>query len=231
MNRDFKGVWIPKEIWLDESLSALDKIIFAEIDSLDNEDHCWASNAHLAKFCQCSESKVSKSIKTLTDRGYIRVVAFDGRKRVLQSCLAFSTRQTSKIYEADQEKMPVSNTGSNTPRKERKKEAAKGSYNETIKAYTENEDLRNALVEFVKMRKLMKSPLTDRALALLLSKLDKMEATDARKTEVVNQSIERGWKGFFPLKDGGKTEAKKEAADAYLEANKDNGWGDWDWNS
>lgn len=227
MNRDFKGVWIPKEIWLDETLSALDKIIFAEIDSLDNENHCWASNAHLAKFCQCSESKVSKSIKTLTDKGYIQVVSFDGRKRVLQSCLAFQTRQPSKNYEAASEKVPESNTGSNTSRKERKKEAKPGSYDETINAYTENEDLKGALVEFVKMRKMMKSPLTDRALSLLLSKLDKLATTDAGKTEVVNQSIERGWKGFFAVKTDGKT----EAADAYLEANKDNGWGDWDWNN
>jgi hypothetical protein len=35
MERDFKGVWIPKEIWLDERLNALEKIILTEIDSLD----------------------------------------------------------------------------------------------------------------------------------------------------------------------------------------------------
>lgn len=28
-----------------------------------------------------------------------------------------------------------------------------------------------------------------------------------------------------------KPKAKTQAADAYLEANKDNGWGDWDWNN
>ena len=27
--RDFKGIWIPKEIWLDDDLNATDKIIFA----------------------------------------------------------------------------------------------------------------------------------------------------------------------------------------------------------
>ena len=26
MERDFKGVWIPKEVWLDERLGILDKI-------------------------------------------------------------------------------------------------------------------------------------------------------------------------------------------------------------
>ena len=36
--RDFKGIFIPKEIWLDDDLSAIDKIILAEIYSLDVED-------------------------------------------------------------------------------------------------------------------------------------------------------------------------------------------------
>ena len=36
-NRDFKGVWIPKDIWLNENLTMLEKVILIEIDSLDNE--------------------------------------------------------------------------------------------------------------------------------------------------------------------------------------------------
>ena len=52
-NRDFKGVWIPKEVWLDTRLNALDKVILMEIDSLDQgEKGCYASNEHLAEFCQ-----------------------------------------------------------------------------------------------------------------------------------------------------------------------------------
>lgn len=118
MNRDFKGVWIPKAIWLDERLSMLDKGILTEIDSLDcGEEGCWASNAHLADFCQCSESKVSKSISHLIQLGYVRVESFDGRVRKLQSCIAKNARQTSRKCEADQQKMPVSNTRSNTKSK------------------------------------------------------------------------------------------------------------------
>lgn len=30
MERDFKGVWIPKEIWLDETLSTKEKLEWAE---------------------------------------------------------------------------------------------------------------------------------------------------------------------------------------------------------
>ena len=85
-NRDFKGVWIPKEIWLDENLTVIEKVILVEIDSLDNEDHCVASNDYLAEFCQCSEGKVSAAVKKLVELGYIEVVSFDGRHRRLKSC-------------------------------------------------------------------------------------------------------------------------------------------------
>ena len=38
--RSFQGVWIPKEIYLDDRLGALDKILLAEIASLDTGDGC-----------------------------------------------------------------------------------------------------------------------------------------------------------------------------------------------
>lgn len=113
-NRDFKGIWIPKEIWLDERLNALDKIILLEIDSLDNEEtHCFASNDYLAEFCQCSVRKVSESISTLIKLNYLQVVSFDGRTRILQSKLEKNAKQTSKICKADTQKMPHNNINNN----------------------------------------------------------------------------------------------------------------------
>jgi len=88
LERDFKGVWIPADVWLDTRLNALDKIILAEIDSLDTRGRgCCASNKYIADFCQCSESKVSHSITKLIEAGYIFQRAFDGRQRVLKSRL------------------------------------------------------------------------------------------------------------------------------------------------
>lgn len=100
--RQFKGIWIPKEIWLDDNLSALDKVILAEIDSLDDENNgCYASNQYIADFCKCSESKVSKTISTLKKQGYIYVQNFDGRKRYIKSnikyCKADEQKMTSGI--------------------------------------------------------------------------------------------------------------------------------------
>ena len=120
--RDFKGVWIPKVIWLDTRLSALDKVILTEIDSLDQgERGCYASNKHIADFCQCSEAKVTKSVSQLIKYGYLYVQKFDGRQRELRSRLSIFTTLPSKNYEAESQKIRQSNTGNNPPTNTNKK--------------------------------------------------------------------------------------------------------------
>lgn len=115
MERDFKGVWIPRTVWLDERLNALDKIILTEIDSLDiGERGCYASNKYIADFCQCSETKVSTAISKLIEYGYLYVQKFDGRQRELKSRLSNFERQNLKKCKADFEILKESNTFNNT---------------------------------------------------------------------------------------------------------------------
>lgn len=112
--RDFKGVWIPKEVWLDERLSALEKIILTEIDSLDNgEKGCWASNSYLADFCQCSEATITRAITKLKDLGYLTFAAFDGRTRLLQSRLRKKTTEPPQNDEAAPAKVHTNNINNN----------------------------------------------------------------------------------------------------------------------
>lgn len=205
-NRDFKGVWIPKAVWLDRRLSALDKIILTEIDSLDQGDSgCFASNKYIAEFCQCSETKVSTAVSKLVKLGYLYVQSFDGRQRILKSSLSKFERQGFNFCKADPQNLKESNiynnTSTNTTRKKESKKAAAGSYDSIIAAYTSNEDLKQTLLEFIKMRQLIKKPLTDRALNLILSKLDTLATTDRAKVDILNQSIVHNWQGVFPLKD------------------------------
>lgn len=208
-SRDFKGVWIPKKVWLDTRLNALEKIILTEIDSLDNgEKGCYASNEHLAEFCQCSKTKVSTAIRKLIDCGYIYVQNFDGRKRELKSRLSNFERQNIKNFKADIQNLKESNTDNNTvnntnntlSKKERKSKSK--SYDEQISEYTQNEDLQNALKAFLQMRSFIKKPITEYALKLMLKKLDEIGNTDDTKIAILNQSITNNWQGIFPLKDG-----------------------------
>lgn len=98
--RDFKGIWIPKNVWLDKRITATEKMILMEIDSLDCEEHgCYASNEYLADMCGCSVSMVSKAISHLISLDYVCLASFDGRLRILRSRLVNFTMQTSRFYE------------------------------------------------------------------------------------------------------------------------------------
>jgi len=88
MNRDFKGIWIPKEIYLNKQLSLVEKILLVEIDSLDMSDAgCFASNAYFAEFIGVSAATISIGVSKLKNLGYIFQESFDGRKRILKSNL------------------------------------------------------------------------------------------------------------------------------------------------
>jgi len=54
---------------------------------------------------------------------------------------------------------------------------------------------------FKQMRAKQRSPMTDRAETLLIAKLDKMRADNQEPNAVLDQSIESGWKGVYPLKE------------------------------
>jgi hypothetical protein len=76
----------------------------------------------------------------------------------------------------------------------------KNDKNERIKEYTSNPLLIESLNDFIEMRKKSKSPLTDKALTLILNKLDKSAKNDQEKIDILNQSVMNSWKGVFAIK-------------------------------
>lgn len=74
-------------------------------------------------------------------------------------------------------------------------------FDSIIQKSTESTELRDAIIEFVKFRKLIKKPMTNKALELIIAKLNKLGASDRERVAILNQSIERGWTGVFSLKD------------------------------
>ena len=99
MDRDFKGIWIPKEVYLNKELNWTDKILLVEIHSLDNKDGCFASNEYFSEFLDVSTTTISKSISKLISFGYMYIESFDGRKRVLKTKidLNFTSKQNDNL--------------------------------------------------------------------------------------------------------------------------------------
>lgn len=68
-------------------------------------------------------------------------------------------------------------------------------------SYSENSDLRQALRDYSQMRNKIKAPLTERAVTLLLNKLDALASTDDLKIKLLEQAIMSNWKSVYPLKE------------------------------
>jgi len=115
--RNFLGVWLPREIYLDKNLSWTEKILYVEIQSLDNENGCFASNEYFAEFLDVSTTTISIAISKLRKLNYVECVSFDGRKRVLKS--AFKKTEKLVLGKAKgrlKENLKHNNTNNNTPK-------------------------------------------------------------------------------------------------------------------
>ena len=203
-NRDFKGVWIPREVWLDKRLNALDKIILIEIDSLDSPERgCWASNKYIAEFCQCSESKVTRSITKLKKYGYLYVRAFDGRTRELRSCLSKNAIPPRQIAEAQSANCRQSNIDNNIDNN--KKERKSNSFDKILADYTSNEKTLDLLREWLKVRKAKRAAMTDRAIEMNIAKLDRLaEESGMSVDDYLSEVICRGWAAFYKIENYSK---------------------------
>lgn len=84
MSENFKGVFIPADIFLIKDLSLVEKILIVTILGLDNGSGCFASNEYLSKFVQITPTSCSGIISNLKKSGLLfEPKKFDGRKRYL----------------------------------------------------------------------------------------------------------------------------------------------------
>lgn len=84
---------------------------------------------------------------------------------------------------------------------EEREEDKKKKKKKEIIAFSDDAELNQAILAFMDFRKSIKKPMTDRAVELLIKKLNDMTPMIDEQIEIINQSIVNGWQGVFPLKD------------------------------
>ena len=120
----FTGVWIPKEVLLDESLKPADKILYAEIASFGDRG-CWKQNAELAEIIGVGSVTFVECCKRLEAGGYIT------QKRLVGRVLRMTTLSFAGKKKA--------NHNIKTEKKQNSKIELQSSKNElSIKEYTKN---------------------------------------------------------------------------------------------
>lgn len=105
--------------------------------------------------------------------------------------------------------------------KDKEKKERKTSFDDAISEYTSNDELKETIIDFIKMRKLIKAPMTDRALKGIFKELDKLGHNDEEKIAILEQSIERSWRGVFAIsKPKQEPKQEQENDDGVLDLNK-----------
>lgn len=123
MNRAFKGVWIPAEIWLNKDITMMEKLFLVEIDSLDNDQGCFASNAYFAEFFDMSKGRCTQIIKSLESKKLIKIRLTRKGKQITKRTIRVVnklTRGSENIKQGYLENAQGSNTSNNNTYKKRK---------------------------------------------------------------------------------------------------------------
>lgn len=75
-SEDFKWIWFPRDLWLDDKISTTEKLVLLAISNLWGK-YSSATNNDIANFIQCSRGTVTKAISNLKKMGYIENIYDD----------------------------------------------------------------------------------------------------------------------------------------------------------
>lgn len=89
---------------------------------------------------------------------------------------------------------------SSTEKRERKKGNALTSYDTIINERIFDEEVKATLYEFIKMRKLVKKPMTDFALTKLINRLEGFTVDPRAQVAILEKSIRNNWLDIYELK-------------------------------
>lgn len=95
-----------------------------------------------------------------------------------------------------------------------KKESKKKEF-EDILSKVEDEDIVNALGEFINMRKAVKKPLTAHALDLNIKHLFELSNDKTTMIAIIEQSVMHNWLTFYPLKEQSTSTSKQPQQSMY----------------
>lgn len=150
--RDFKGVWIPKDLWLDKTLKPIHKFFLIEIDSLDSKKGCIASNAHFSQLFGVTKGRCTQIIKELEAKGLIKIHLFYEGKMIKRRAIEVVNklnRGSEKIKQGYLINAEGTNTIITNTNKENNKESL---FEEFWELYPRKIAKKNALRSWCKLR-------------------------------------------------------------------------------
>lgn len=179
----------------------------------------WKSEFSISNLVVCGITSLSRQAldrarSELVQKGYIQykkgrsnqagkylIVSFvtqDDTQNNTQSDTQDDTQGGHKVSTLNKLKETKQNETKNKKEKNKKKNETE--FDQLIKQNFSDEELKNTVYEFIKMRKAIKKPLTTRGLELLIKKLYTLSTNVDEQIKILNNSIMNNWQGIYPLK-------------------------------
>lgn len=168
----------------------------------DGESEFKGSRQYLSDFTGATRPTIDKALSELIEHGLIiknsdtiNNITFNRYKVDLNAIKNFiGCKET--LQGGCKETLPNNNNIDNIDIKKERKTATQ--YDAILEAKVKNEEIRETLREFIKMRAFIKKPMTSRALELLIGKLKKMAGQNKQKAlDILNNSIVNCWQDIY----------------------------------
>ena len=195
---------IPANVRYDADLTPNAKLLYGEITALCNEKgYCWATNDYFAKLYNVSRVSISNWISALVKKGYLysEMQYKEGTKEILNRYLKLVDEPIKENFNTPiKENLKDNNTLKNNTVNTTVKKERKTTY-DAILSCIEDEELKALYLEYIKMRKLIKAPMTDRALQMLIKKVNELEPYSIEhQKQMLETAIMNNWKSVYPIK-------------------------------
>lgn len=178
----------------------------------------------LISICKENETSVKSALKELKEHKYLKIDKILPNKEnggkyeyiynIFEQPFEFQEVENQEVENQPLENLPLENhplykytKKQNTNKQntnEYKKERKKETYNDIL-SDVQDEELKELYVEFIKMRKLSKAPMTDKALKMLIKRCETLKPNNiAIQKEMLETAIINNWKSVYPIKQNEK---------------------------
>lgn len=197
----------------DLKLKGNELLVYAIIYGFSQEENCVFSGSlqYLADWTNSTKQGIMKCLKSLEEKGLIV------KQSLMVNKVVYSTKFNTSVKQSlmDSSKQSLTNNIDNINniddniKKESKKEET---FDDIINSNCQNPKLKETLQEFIKMRKLIKKPLTNRALKLIINKVKNLSNGKGNTAiAILEQSITNCWQDVYALKNQPKQETNYDA--------------------
>lgn len=212
-NKTQQFTTVAQNIIRDENLSLKDLGLLVSLLSLPDSWE-FSERGLYAIFPNDGQNSIRTGLKNLEEFGYLK----RERKRISgkladvewsiydSPCLENPNVEKPNVEKPSLENPPQYNTKesiTNISITENKKKERKSNGYDDILSSVKDDSLRDLYYEYIKMRKLIKAPMTDRALQMLINKVGELEPNSIeRQKKLLQTAIMNNWKSVYPLKEG-----------------------------